>query len=63
MLKAEECFTDDKTFQQALQHIMIIVADDWTKHRVNKECARIHVHQKWVPTPLKLNIYEEFFVA
>jgi len=59
-LKPEDCFTDDKTFQQALQHIMIVVADDWTKYRANKEYAKIY--QKWVSTPHKLNIHEEMII-
>ena len=50
-LKPEDCFTDDKLFQQALQHILVVATKDWTKFRANKEYARIH--HKWVSTPHK----------
>ena len=59
-VKPEDCFTDNKTFQQALQHTMIAVANDWTKYRVNKEYAKIQ--HKWVLTPYKFNIHKEMII-
>ena len=60
-LKPEDCFTDDKTFQQELQHIMIVLADDCTKYRTNKEYTNIY--QKWVSTPCKLNLRAEIILV
>jgi len=59
-LKPEDCFSDDKLFQQALQHILVVVTEDWTKYRGMKEYARIY--NKWIRTPHRLNIHEEMVI-